>query len=80
MAPFLTATDTQNQPDGSPNFFCEFPPPVFYGEVAHFAVRTLVEALWVHHPGILEYEAFDAARQKILLPTLGLALRSSQVS
>jgi len=67
----------QRQPDGSPNFFRQFLPPIAYEEVAHFAVRTFVEVLRVYHPGTLEYQAFDANNQIILLPTLGLAVRPS---
>lgn len=61
--------------DGSPNFCRDFPAPVAFAEVARLAVRTLAEVLAVPHPSGLEYEAFDADGQRILLPTLGLAAR-----
>ncbi|OGT88615.1 MAG: hypothetical protein A2286_03235 [Gammaproteobacteria bacterium RIFOXYA12_FULL_61_12] len=70
----------ENDPDGSPNFFRQFPVPVPLKSVADLAVSTLAEILRVPHPGFLEYEAFDADGQVILLPGLGLkrAVRSPQ--
>jgi hypothetical protein len=62
----------QLDPDGSPNFFKEFSPPVSFGIVANLAVHTLAEILRVPHPGLLEYKAFDAGGRLITLPELGL--------
>ena len=61
-------------PDGSPNFFIEFPAPVSFEAVANFAVRTFTEILRLPHPGNLEYEAFDEDAGEIALPDLGLRL------
>lgn len=62
----------ENDPDGSPNFFVEFPDPVSFTAVANLAVRTLAEILRVPHPGSLQYDAFTAEGKKIALPKLGL--------
>ena len=44
-------------PDGSPNFFVEFPVPVSFDAVADLAVRTISEVLRLPHPGSLEYRS-----------------------
>lgn len=62
----------ENDPDGSPNFFVEFPDPVSFTAVVNLAVRTLAEILRVPHPGSLQYDAFSADGEKIALPELGL--------
>ena len=62
----------EKDPDGSPNFFVEYDAPVPFNAVAELAVHTLTEILRVPHPGFLEYEAFDASGNAILLPSLGL--------
>ncbi len=61
------------QPQGSPNFYRDWSWRVPFDEVAHLAVRTLVEVLRVPHPRFLQYQAFDADGSTVLLPTLGLA-------
>lgn len=60
------------QPDGSPNFFIDFPVPKTFRAVAKTAVTTLAEILRVPHPGFLEYELFDADGNAFALPELGL--------
>ena len=62
----------QKNPDGSPNYFVDFPAPVVYDRVARLTVSTLVEILEVSHPGMLEYDAFDAEGSPVQLPELGL--------
>jgi hypothetical protein len=59
-------------PDGSPNFFVEFAPPVPLHEVADFAARTLVEIWRVPHPGWMEYKAFNADGEDLSFPQLKL--------
>jgi hypothetical protein len=59
-------------PDGSPNYFAEFPVPVPAGEVSRLAITTLTDILRVPHPSMLEYEAFDGQGQPIALLELGL--------
>lgn len=62
----------EKDPDGSPNYFSEFAEPVDYACVANLAVNTFVDILHIPHPGWLEYEAFDAEGNEILLKGLGL--------
>jgi hypothetical protein len=59
-------------PDGSPNFFIDYPNPVPFSEVARLAIKTFAEILHVPHPGFLTYERFDAEGNELLLPELGL--------
>ncbi len=59
-------------PDGSPNFFCEFGHPVQFENLANLTVRTLTEVIRVPHPGRLEYAAYDTENNEIELPELGL--------
>jgi hypothetical protein len=62
----------ENDPDGSPNYFAEFPAPVDLKAVSKLSVRTMVKILRVPHPGMLEYEAFDSDSNPIDIPGLGL--------
>ncbi len=62
----------EGDPDGSPNFFIDFPASGSRKALAELAVRTLAEILCVPHPGFLEYGAFDEDRNEIMLPELGL--------
>lgn len=64
----------ESDPDGSPNFFVDFPAPVSFESVANLTVRTFSEILRVTHPGSLQYLAFDDDNQAIALPELGLKL------
>lgn len=75
-APTGTPTNStpERDPDGSPNFYIEFPAPVSCEAVANLAVRTFTEILRLPHPGNLEYEAFDEDTGAIALPDLGLRL------
>lgn len=68
----------ENDPDGSPNFFSEFPMPVPFEAVASLSVRTFADILRVPHPGALEYSAFDGEGNDIALPELGLRLAKSE--
>lgn len=67
----------ESDPDGSPNFFAEFPAPVYFESIANLTVRTLSEIFRVPHPGSLQYQAFDDEGQAIALPELGLKLEVS---
>ncbi len=62
----------EDDPDGSPNFYCEFDSPVSFERVAHLAISTLMEVVRVPHPGSLEYSAFDTQGNPIDFPELGL--------
>jgi Tir chaperone protein (CesT) family len=59
-------------PDGSPNFYVDSPVPVGCAALAGLATRTLSEVMRVPHPGMLQYTAFDASSNALLLPELGL--------
>src|ERR1700674_4535624 len=67
-----TKSTPKKDPDGSPNFFVDFPAPVAFDAVMNLTVRTLAEILGVPHPGSLEYESFDVEGKAIALPELGL--------
>ena len=69
-----TESTHEDDPDGSPNFFVDFPAPVSYESVANLTVSTFSEILRVPHPGSLQYLAFDDDNQAIALPELGLKL------
>ncbi|CAL1241946.1 T3SS (YopN, CesT) and YbjN peptide-binding chaperone 1 [Candidatus Methylocalor cossyra] len=64
----------ERDPDGSPNFFRDFPQPVPYAAIARLTVSTFAEILRVPHPGFLEYEAFDD-NGPLLFPSLGVKVR-----
>lgn len=61
-------------PDGSPNFFAEFPLPLYVIEIAQMAVKTFTEVLNLNHPAFLEYEAFSSDGNSLPIPQLGLKL------
>lgn len=66
------ASTPERDPDGSPNYFIDFPAGSSSARIADLAVSTLADALTIPHPSGLEYEAFDAEGNPILLPVLGL--------
>ena len=59
-------------PDGSPNFYLDLPVPLDCGDLADIAIRTYIQVFRVTHPGLLQYEAFDAFGNPLALPALGL--------
>jgi hypothetical protein len=63
----------EKQPQGSPNFFRDFPKPVPCAEAARMAVCALADVLRIADPSHLEYQAFDAAGHPLFLPELHLA-------
>jgi hypothetical protein len=62
----------ENDPDGSPNFYIDFPALIKTAHIATQAVTALSEILRVPHPGYLEYEAFDGDGDALILPHLGI--------
>lgn len=62
----------ENDPDGSPNFFIEFPATIKPARIAKKAVEALSEVLRIPYPGFLEYEALDSNGNVIQFPALGL--------
>jgi hypothetical protein len=62
----------QRDPDGSPNYFCEWDRPVPFALVAQMAVDTLRDVYGVTHPGTLMYKAASTSGTKVRMPQLGL--------
>ena len=62
----------EDDPDGSPNYFIDFPASASSKALAQLAVHLFTEILHVPHPGNLEYGAFDDDDNEVLLPELGL--------
>jgi hypothetical protein len=71
---------TSEDPEGSPNYFREWPAPVPYHDVARLAVDTLTDVFGVAHPGHVRYEAFTRAGTPILLPALGERARRDDLA
>lgn len=63
----------RQDPDGSPNYFLDWPRPVPFDKVAQVAVDTLVDVYEIAHPGWMHYKAFARGGAQILLPTLGVS-------
>lgn len=61
----------ERDPEGSPNYYREWPAPVPYRDVARLAIDTLIDVFGVVHPGRVRYEAFTRVGTPILLPALG---------
>jgi hypothetical protein len=59
-------------PDGSPNYFIDFPNPTTVSEISQIATDALVNAMQIQHPARLHYEAFDADQHELLFDELGL--------
>lgn len=74
QAPTRAPADStpEADPDGSPNYFLEFPAPITAEAIASLTVRTFTEILRVPHPGFLQYEAFEMDGGAIAVPELGL--------
>ena len=49
----------EDDPDGSPNYFVDFPPGTSLECIAELSVHTLADLYEISHPGELEYDAFD---------------------
>jgi hypothetical protein len=62
----------EQDPDGSPNYFMECQNSFDASRLAGVMVQTFRKVLGVHHPGFLEYEAFDTDGKRIAFPGLGL--------
>lgn len=59
-----------NDPDGSPNWFADFPRPVEFEALADLVIRTFTQVYKVRHPSQLRYKAFESEGAAILLPEL----------
>lgn len=65
-------------PDGSPNYYIDFPANVPISDIVSLAIDTLVHGLALPYPGALSYESFDAAGGALEFPELGLKASSKQ--
>ncbi len=59
-------------PDGSPNYYIDFPVTVPASDIAKLVIDTLAQGLAVPHPGTLTYESFDSERGQLAFEDLGL--------
>ena len=62
----------KKDPDGSPNYYVDFPAPFAVVEIANVAVGAIVDALGIRHPSSLVYQAFDGKQKMISFEELGL--------
>jgi hypothetical protein len=66
------------RPEGPPNWYRDWDPPVPYAEVADLAAATLRSVYEVSGPPYLTYNAFHRSGAKVVLPNLGI-VRSETV-
>ncbi len=62
----------ERDPDGSPNFFIDFPAPIVTARIAGQAVAALSKILRIPHPGFLQYDAFDTQGNALVFSQLGI--------
>lgn len=63
----------ERDPDGSPNYFIDFPATQDPTGIAQLAIDTLIHALALPYPGALAYEAFDSNGRERVCEAVGLA-------
>ncbi len=68
----------ESDPDGSPNFFIDFPAPIETARIATQAVTALSEILRIPHPGFLQYEAFDTDGNALVFSRLGIKRKEKE--
>ncbi len=68
----------EKDPDGSPNYFIDYPSSVPVSEIVNVAIETLIHGLALPYPGALSYESFDSAGQVLEFQELGLKLFTRQ--
>jgi hypothetical protein len=59
-------------PDGSCNYYIDVPAPFAVGEIAHIAIKALVNPMQIFHPASMVYEAFDGNQKMLSFEELGL--------
>lgn len=59
-------------PDGSPNYYIDFPTSVPASGIASVAIDTLIHGLALPYPGALSYQSFDSAGVALEFQALGL--------
>lgn len=65
-------------PDGSPNYFIDFPTSASASDIVSVSIDTLIHGLALPHPGELSYESFDSTGGALEFQELGLKLAQSQ--
>ena len=66
------ASTPEKDPDGSPNFFIDYPSSLESRTIAEQAVTALARILHVPHPGFLAYKAFDDDGNEVVFNDLGI--------
>ena len=59
-------------PDGSPNYYIDFPTTVSVSNIVSVSIDTLIHGLALPYPGALSYESFDSAGEGLEFQELGL--------
>lgn len=59
-------------PDGSPNYYIDFPVSVPISDIVGVAIETLIHGLALPYPGALSYESFDSSGGTLEFQELGL--------
>lgn len=61
-----------NDPDGSPNYYIDFPTSASASDIVSVVIDTLIHALGFPYPGALNYESFDSNGGALAFQELGL--------
>ncbi len=67
-----TESTPEQDPDGSPNYYIDFPESVPASEIVPLVIDTLANGLKFPYPGALVYESFDANGEALVFQELGL--------
>lgn len=62
----------ERDPDGSPNYYIDFPTSANVADIAQIAVDAMVNALDLPYPSAMAYEARDTNGDALAFPELGL--------
>lgn len=62
----------ENDPDGSPNYYIDFPTSASASDIVRVAIETLIYGLALPYPGALSYESFDSTGGALEFQDLGL--------
>ncbi len=67
-----TQATPEKDPDGSPNYYIDFPESVTVADIASLAVDTLIHGLALPYPGALSYQSFCNNAGPLAFDELGL--------
>lgn len=67
-----TQATPEKDPDGSPNYYIDFPALVPVADIASLAVETLIHGLALPYPGALSYQSFGNNGGPLVFDELGL--------